>query len=208
MMMCPSSERLASGRPDFVTAITAWSGSGKDEGVAVTGTAMIGGAVIRAARRSARLSRRRLARLLGVTPGMVRAWEAGTVPLFCLPYSQLRQLAAGLHDAGTRVGQELGELLLASQCDLLITGMLGGFEDYSEVPPVDEQGSRGDSARAFVRWAVTGAVPQPYRPYARPGALLAAHEVDRFAAQAHNLNAGAAGDALVTFGACLVALTH
>ncbi len=96
---------------------------------------VIGAAVIRAARHSACLPRRRLAQMLSVSHGTVGAWEDGTTPLFCVRYGQLRALADALTDAGGRVGWELDELLIASQCDLLMTGMLHGFEDYAEVPP-------------------------------------------------------------------------
>ena len=54
------------------------------------------------------------------------------------------------------MGQELGELLLASRCDLLLTGMLHGFEDYAEVPPIDEDGTEAETARELLRWALAG----------------------------------------------------
>ena len=108
--------------------------------ITVAGSApgVIGGAVIKAARRSAGLSRRDLASSMAVVPAVVREWESGIRPLFCVSYHELCQLADALDRAGARLGHEVDELVLASQCDLLITGILRGFEDYAEVPPVDE----------------------------------------------------------------------
>ena len=53
---------------------------------------VIGAAVVQAARRSAHLTRRRLARQLNVRVATVRSWENGTIPLFSVPYGQLQQL--------------------------------------------------------------------------------------------------------------------
>jgi hypothetical protein len=64
--------------------------------LAATPPGVIGGAVIQAARKSARISRRKLARMLAVSPGAVRRWEDGTCPLFCVPYDGLFRLAAAL----------------------------------------------------------------------------------------------------------------
>jgi hypothetical protein len=125
--------------------------------------------------------------------------------LFCIPPGRLRRRAAA---AGAQVGQDLGELLLASQCDLLITGMLCGFEDYGEVPPIDEDGPEAGAARALLRWALTGSVPEPYRPYARAVPLVSRPDVERFAALAQGLKAGDGGSGLVSFGTALVALTQ
>ncbi|HUZ27498.1 MAG TPA: hypothetical protein VMV07_27420 [Streptosporangiaceae bacterium] len=48
------------------------------------------------------------------------------MPLYCVGYHQLSQLADVLRQAATRTGTDLGDLFLASQCDLLLAGMLGG----------------------------------------------------------------------------------
>ena len=125
---------------------------------------MIGAAVIQAARRSAHLTRPSLARLLNVSAATVRSWENGTIPLFSVPYGQLQQLADALKRAGAQVGHELGELLLASQCDLLLTGMLHGFEDYAEVPPIEEDSTEAEAARELLRWALGRDSPEPIPP--------------------------------------------
>jgi transcriptional regulator with XRE-family HTH domain len=170
---------------------------------------VIGGAVIKAARRSAGLSRRRLARTLAVSLRTVHGWENGTHPLFCTGYNQLCRLASALDEADAKVGYEVGDLVLASQCDLLMTGMLRGFEDYAEVPPVDEDGAHGEgeAARALLRWALTGAAPERYRPFAPAGPLLARQDVTAFTALSRNLSAGSHGDQLASYGATLIALS-
>jgi transcriptional regulator with XRE-family HTH domain len=150
---------------------------------------VIGGAVIKAARRSAGLSRQDLACTLAVSPLTIRTWENGTRPLFSVRYDRLRQIADALRKAGVLVGQEVSELVLASQCDLLITGTLHGFEDYAEVPPIDDD-AEGEAARGLFRWALTGVVPDRYRAYTRTGPLLARPDVILFAAAARDLQAG------------------
>jgi transcriptional regulator with XRE-family HTH domain len=168
---------------------------------------VIGAAIIKAARRSAGLTRRRLARMLEVRPAVVRAWENGTTPLFCVDYSQIRHLANALSRAGAQAGTETAELVLASQCDLLVTGMLHGVEDYAEVPPVDEGGTAGQAARDLLRWALTGQVPGPYRQYASSCPLLAKPDATFFAYLARELQAGSHGYDLAGYGAALVDLT-
>jgi transcriptional regulator with XRE-family HTH domain len=168
---------------------------------------VIGGAVIKAARRSAGLTRRRLAQRLAVSFRTVRGWENGTHPLFCTGYNQLCRLAHALDQAGAKVGYEVGDLVLASQCDLLMTGMLRGFEDYAEVPPVDEDGAEGDVARDLLRWALAGAMPERYRPFVPAGPLLARQDVTAFTALARDLSAGSHGDQLASYGVTLIALS-
>jgi hypothetical protein len=65
--------------------------------------------------------------MLAVSLTTVRGWENGSRPLYCVRYDQLRRLAEALRQAGAHVGQETSELVLASQCDLLIAGILRGF---------------------------------------------------------------------------------
>jgi transcriptional regulator with XRE-family HTH domain len=168
---------------------------------------VIGGAVIQAARRSAGLTRRRLARMLTISSSTVRNWEDGSCPLFCVRYDELCHLAAVLDRAGATVGCDVGELMLVSRSDLMMTGMLRGFEDYAEVPPVDEDGADGEAARNLLRWALTGAVPDRYRPFAPAGPLLTRQDRLTFITIARDLNAGSHGDRLASYGAALAALT-
>jgi DNA-binding transcriptional regulator YiaG len=169
---------------------------------------VIGGAVIRAARRSGHLTQPNLARALKVSTATVRAWENGTIPLFSVPHGQLQRLAAALNHAGAQVGHELNELLLASRCDLLITGMLHGFEDYAEVPPIEERSAEADMVRELIRWALVGPVPNRYRQHASPRPLLDKGDVDLFIAAARDLEAGSQGHDLVGYGSALVALAE
>jgi transcriptional regulator with XRE-family HTH domain len=168
---------------------------------------VIGGAITQAARRSAGLTRGRLARMLAVDSSTVRHWESGAIPLFSVWYSELCRLAAVLGRAGATVGCNVSELILASQCDLLVTGMLRGFEDYAEVPPVDEDTGEGTAARDLLRWALTGVLPEGYRPFASAGPLLAKQDLIAFAALAHELRTGSRGNQLASYGRALAALT-
>ena len=154
------------------------------------------------------MTRRRLARAAGVSLATVRAWENGTCPLYCVGYQQLRQLADAFAAGGARTGADIAELALVSQCDLLIAGMLGGFEDYAEVPPIEEPGQRGDLAREFLRWALTGIVPDRFPSLADRGPLLAPADVTAITGLARHLSAGTAGPELAVFGAALLALAE
>jgi transcriptional regulator with XRE-family HTH domain len=197
-------ESLAPGavlpRPSWVgeAAVQAWP--------AISPPGVIGGAVIAAARRSAGLTRRALARRMAVAPSTARAWETGALPLYCVSYDQLDSLARVVGESGTAAGLDLADLVLASQCDLLVAGVLGGFEDYAEVPPIDDEPD-GKAVRGLLRWAMAGDVPDRYRPYARPGPLLALTDVLRFTTLARSLAAGARGHELADYGAALVAVT-
>jgi transcriptional regulator with XRE-family HTH domain len=166
---------------------------------------VIGAAVVAAARQSAGLSHRALARRAGVTVRTVRAWEDGTVPLYCVGYEELRDLGRVLAECGADVRVELADLLVASQCDVLLAGMLDGFEDYAEVPPVDEEPA-GEAARELLRWALAGEVPEQYRGHVRRGALLPAADISSIMTVARGLASGESGPALAPFGTVLLAL--
>ena len=149
------------------------------------------------------MTRRRLARVAAVSPATVRGWENGTCPLYCVDYQQLHQLADAFAAGGTR--GDVAELALVSQCDLLIAGMLGGFEDYAEVPPIEEPGQRGDLARELLRWALAGIIPDRFLSVADRGPLLAPADAAAITCRARP-QAGAAGPELAVFGAALLAL--
>jgi DNA-binding XRE family transcriptional regulator len=167
----------------------------------------IGAAVIKAARRRVRLSQRGLAQRLAVPRSTVDCWEAGTTPLYCTDYGRLRQLAAALSPDTGGAQQVLHTLLLASQCDLLFTAMLHGFEDYAEVPPIDEDTADGETTRTLLRWALTGTVSPPYKEHSAAGRLLAQPDVTRIRELSLLLQAGAQGPDLHAFGATLAMLT-
>jgi DNA-binding transcriptional regulator YiaG len=194
----------------LATASAGWAGQSVGEAIRISNPASppgtIGGAIVRAARRSAHLPRPRLARLLNVNTATLRAWENGSTSLFSVPYGQLQQLAEVLQAAGAQVGQELGELLLAAQCDLLLTGMLQGFEDYAEVPPIEGDGADAEAARRLLRWALAGVIPERYRQRASRRPLLNKDDVAFFTALAAGLQTGSHGADLVGYGRVLVAL--
>jgi transcriptional regulator with XRE-family HTH domain len=168
---------------------------------------VIGGAVIRGARKSARISRRKLARILAASPRTVRGWENGTCPLFSVTYNDLGRLAAAFDQAEAKVRCDVVELMLASQCDLLISGMLRGFEDYAEVPPIDEDSAQGESARDLLGWALAGVLPERYRTLAPARPLLATHDLNAFTELALQLGTGSRGDQLVSYGRALTAIS-
>jgi transcriptional regulator with XRE-family HTH domain len=195
---------------DPVAVLMGWPGgrTGNADYCPASPPGVIGGAIIRAARRSAHMTLQRLARSLDVKRATVRSWQNGTSPLFCLPHGQLCRLAEAFDHAGAQVGRDLGGLLLASQCDLLITGMLRGFEDYAEVPPIDEDGPETDAARALLGWALTGTFPERFRSYGRAAPLLSRPDVARFTTLAQGLRAGNGGPGLIVYGVALMALTQ
>jgi transcriptional regulator with XRE-family HTH domain len=174
--------------------------------VPVSPPGVIAGAVLRAARLSASLTRRRLARKLCVRQATVRRWENGTMPLFDVPHGQLRQVAETLNSSGATVGNDLNELLLASQCDMLIIGMLSGAENYAEVPPIGERTGEGAAADALLRWAAQGAVPAKYAKLAPATPLIAGPDMTRLADAARELTTGIFGHDLAAYGTAL--LTH
>ena len=136
----------------------------------------------------------------------MRRWEDGTCPLVLCPYDGLCRLAAALDQAGAKTRCDVAELVLASQCDLLVTGMLHGTEDYAEVPPVDEDSAEGEAARNLLRWALAGVLPERYRPFAPARPLLAAQDLAAFTAVARQLNAGSHGGQLASYGHALTAI--
>ena len=168
--------------------------------VPVSPPGVIAGAVIRAGRLSANITRRHLARNLSVRQATIRGWEAGTIPLSGVPYGQICLLAKALTSAGSAIGIGLNELLLACQCDVMIAGMLSGDENYAEVPPIGENTPEGKAASALLRWAAQGAVPSEYGDLLPTAPLLAAADVRRLAEVAHELTTGAFGHDLAVYG--------
>jgi len=190
-----------------LTRLPSPAGAQADETVLpLSAPGVIGGAIIKATRRSARMSRRKLAKMLTRSPDTVRSWEDGTCPLFCVPYADLSRLAAAFDQAGAKVRCDVEELVLASQCDLLVTGILQGFEDYAEVPPVDVDSAEGEATRDLLRWALTGVLPERYRPFAPARPLLAAQSRTAFSALTRELSAGSRGDQLASYGRALAVL--
>jgi len=135
-----------------------------------------------------------------------RDLELGEIPLFCVPYNLLRHIAGALARPGSALTGGVGELVTAADCDLLVTAILCEFEDYAEVPPIDQDTADGAVARELLRWALAGVVPDRYRPAALPGCLLATGERLQIAAIASDLSAGGHGPELAEFGLALALL--
>lgn len=132
---------------------------------------VIGSAVMAAARRAAGLTRSDLARSLGVGPDVVRAWESGRVPLFCVPFTKLRHLARVISPGDVESGAVLNYLLMAARLDLLVSEMLAGSADYAELPAIGAGTMESVVTRELLAWGFHGVVPDCYRDFARPGCL-------------------------------------
>lgn len=159
----------------------------------------IGAAIIRSARSSARMPLRTLAAAVHVSLREARAWETGTVPLYCVPYTQLRAVAVALESGGA----SLGDLLLASRCDLFLAGMLADTEDFADVPPL-ESGEEAERALQLLRWALAGEPPEPYSRHARPHPLLSQPDRRQVLTVAADLAAGKRSTGLTSYGFALL----
>ena len=109
------------------------------------------------------------------------------------------------HDSNER-RQAIWPWILMPIVVLLVAYMLHGFEDYAEVPPIDEDGVEAQTARELLHWALAGAVPERYREYAQLGQLLAMNDIDLLTAIAQDLRLGMHGHDLANFGGVLLAL--
>jgi transcriptional regulator with XRE-family HTH domain len=89
---------------------------------AATSYGSVAGAVLRSARRSARISQARLAAACGVTEKTVRAWENGSSPLGAVPMPQVGALIDALLEAGA-CRPLTADLTVAAWCDLIITAV-------------------------------------------------------------------------------------
>lgn len=163
---------------------------------------VIGAAVMRSARQSARVPRRTLAEGARVSLRETRAWETGATPLYCVQYRQLREIAAIFERAGAS-GASLDELVRASQCDLFLAGVLTGTEDYADLPAL-ETGENAHRVRELLRWALVGEPPEPYAPWARPRPLLPESDVRQVFAVAASLERGDRGTDLSSYGTALL----
>lgn len=91
-------------------------------GSTTAGYESVAGAVLRSARRSARVSQARLATACGATENTVRAWENGSSPLASTPTPQVEALIAALHQRGA-CRLLTADLVAASWCDLVIAAV-------------------------------------------------------------------------------------
>jgi hypothetical protein len=84
--------------------------------------------------------------------------------------------------------------------------MLSGFEDYTEVPPIEENGAEAEAPAACSDGHWPGRSPDRYHQHASPRRLLDKKHIELVAAIARDLQAGSHGADLVHFGGALVAL--
>ncbi len=117
-----------------------------------------------------------------------------------------RPWSVQLTQAGAKTRCDVAELALASQCDLLVTGMMHGTEDYAEVPPVDVDSAEGEAARNLLRWALAGVLPERYRSFATARPLLAAKDLAAFTGVTRQLNAGSHAGQLPSYGHALAVI--
>ncbi len=136
--------------------------------ITTAGYESVVGAVLRSARRSARVSQARLATACGATENTIRAWENGSSPLASTPMPQIEAVTAALHQAGA-CRLLTADLAVAAWCDLVITAV-AAWEDPTCLlaDPITADGAFGE----LMAWCLDGRVPQRYRPYAAPGPLI------------------------------------
>lgn len=132
---------------------------------------VVAGAVLAAARGSAWMTLEKLARSADVSLSAIAGGEDGTRPLCAVTPDRLARLDAALLRSGADPAI-VADLAVASECDILIAGLVHGLDDFlADVPPVDEDDA-GTVARELLGWAVDGLVPPRYAAHADPGPLL------------------------------------
>jgi len=130
---------------------------------------VVAGAVLRAARTSARMTEACLAAAIGLAEETVRAWEDGTHSLADLPAPQLEHLKSVLTDAGAEPAI-VADLDTAAWCDLVILAAASSDDcTHLLADPITCEKAFGD----LLTWALTGPVPARYRRYASTEPLIA-----------------------------------
>jgi DNA-binding XRE family transcriptional regulator len=130
----------------------------------------VAGAVLRSARRSARVSQARLATTCGVSAKTIQAWEDGITPLASVPMPTIEAVIAALHDAGA-CRLLTADLIVAAWCDLLIAAIA----DSEDVACLLAEPITTEAAfRELMAWCLEGHVPPRHRPYAAIGPVVRA----------------------------------
>jgi DNA-binding XRE family transcriptional regulator len=130
---------------------------------------VVAGAVLRAARTSARMTEACLAAAVDVAEMTVRAWEDGTRSLTGVPAPQLEHLKSVLTEAGAEPAI-VADLDAAAWCDLVIMA-IAGSDDCTHLlaDPITWEDAFSD----LLAWALTGLVPVRYRRYVLAEQLIA-----------------------------------
>ena len=131
---------------------------------------IVAGAVLRAARLSARLSAVQLATEADTDEVTVRAWEDGSKSLAFAPYSQVEQLKTALLAAGSDP-RLVADLDAAAWCDLVV-GALANSSDVTCL--LADSVACEDGFRELLAWSLTGSVPSRYGLYAVARPLVTA----------------------------------
>lgn len=113
--------------------------------------AALSAAVIRMARRAARLDRAGFAERAGVSVHVVDAIEDGTPPAWALPYAEFTAVATAV---SVRSPWMHGEFETAAACDLLLSCVLDGEQEFATDVLAGED--TRELAAALLRWAIKG----------------------------------------------------
>ena len=130
---------------------------------------IVAGAVLRAARLSANVSKKTLAAAAGVTRNTIRCWESGSFPLASAPALDVHRLEAAL-DAYGASQRLVTDLDAAVWCDLIVCA-IADDEDVSCLLADPITGER--AFRELLSWSLTGKIPARYRRYFAPSPLIA-----------------------------------
>lgn len=130
---------------------------------------VVAGAVLRAARLSANVTKSALAAAAGVTRNTMRSWENGSAPLAAVPAPDIQRLetALGAYGADQHLVSDLGA---AVWCDLIVCA-IADDEDASCLLADPITGERG--FRELLSWSLTGQIPARYRLYFAQSPLIA-----------------------------------
>lgn len=129
---------------------------------------VVAGAILRAARTSARMTEACLAAASAVSEDTIRAWENGSQPLTAVPAPRLEQLKHVLMDAGAEPGVA-ADLDAGVWCDLIILA-IAAADDCAclAADPLTCE----NAFRELLAWSLTGQVPARYRRYVSAGPLI------------------------------------
>ena len=133
-----------------------------------TGGGSVAGAVLRAARRSARASQATLAAACGVTADTIRAWEDGSSPLASVLMPRMEALIAALHDVGA-CRLLTADLIVAAWCDLIIAAVANS-KDVTGL--LADPTTTEEAFNQLMAWCLEGRVPRRYRPYVSRRAIV------------------------------------
>jgi hypothetical protein len=146
----------------------------------------VAGAVLRAARVSARLSTQRFAALLLVAPAAAKGWEQGVQPLATVPGDCMDRIVAVLRDASADEAI-VADLHVAAWCDMTIDCVTREPDSHLTAAILTDELAWADNFRELLAWALTGTTPASYSRYSTDGPLISAADAALFASGARFL---------------------